>query len=92
MEKRWRQQGFSLQEKKEINGIFHLSIPDVKLGRNYPRRCNNTSYHLGLVTAVMLNHSLAQTSHNAESNPCIHCRKNEILFAWFYIMPLLFHV
>lgn len=102
-------------QKKEINCMFHLSIPDVKLSRNYPvpalmyssRRLphcyNNTGYHLGFITlqrkwiTVSFKPCTIQSyfiSHTMDVriNPYVHCMKNEILFSWFYIMPLLFHV
>ena len=37
-------------------------------------------------------YNLFQTSWNVEPNPYSHGMKNEILFAWFYITLLLFHV
>lgn len=79
------QQDFSQEEfgyflqRKEINCIFHLSIPDVRLSRNYPAPAlkiqtslnNNISYHLGLMTLGKVNYSCIKQN----SNPYFHCMK-----------------
>ncbi len=64
----------------------------LNTSRHFPHCDNDTSYHLGFVSLGKVNYSLFPSLYKSECNPCIHCIKNQILFAWFYITPLLIHM